>query len=144
MSNDFNHLDSLKRLEASDVGIPVNKVNDKHYQLSIENAYSSYVLDVKDQDLWYTYGLQATPPIEGDRIGELYQEMLEINADLNGPKIGLQDGSIVMVSEEPKATASEATMFREIASINAAHEKVYPKIIERASELDLKFRDNEI
>jgi hypothetical protein len=133
----------LTRLSEDDVGIPVKRINDRHWQLGMSNDVGAYTLDIKDQDPWISYGTQLTPPLEGENRGDFYESMLEENARLNGAKIGIENDRVVLVHEEPKYGASEATIYRNVATFNEAQKHVYPKVLRKAEELGLRFRRDE-
>lgn len=136
-SNDLSFLGLLPQ-ESSAIA-EVRQINYAFYELTMAHEFGSYILEIKEENEWYTYGTLLTPGVKGARVGEFYQSILEMNRTMNGPRLAIQSESVIMVWEEARAFASPATIIRAIVSFHAAHREFYPLILEKAAELDLEF-----
>lgn len=82
--------------------------------------------------------------VQGDKAGEFYRGLLEINGRMNHLRIGIEGDKIILNSERPVNEITPNSLVDDLVFHHKGHEQLFKPLHDRASQLDLQLPQGSI
>jgi len=124
-----------------DTGLLVSQVRGNEWQLQMSHQYADYTVTIINHGNWISYGADLIGDVVGDERDEFYRSVLQLNARLNGTRIALEDGRLVLVREDFFEDINQYRLYRSLNLFHQAHEYVYSIVLDEADKRNLFIPD---
>ena len=123
---------------SNEFGLPFRRLNYNEWQLDLRNPEAAYTINIFDLGEWVSYAVVLLDDVQGKKLVTFYRDLLELNAQLNGIKVGREGDKLILSSEDTKVGLNVSLFYQSIALMDRAFQIVFPLILEQIKALGLR------
>lgn len=123
---------------SNEFGLPFRRLNYNEWQLDLRNPEAAYTINIFDLGEWVSYAVVLLDDVQGKKLVTFYRDLLELNAQLNGIKVGIEGDKLILSSEDTKVGLNVSLFYQSIALMDRAFQIVFPLILEQIKALGLR------
>lgn len=112
-----------------------------NFQVQLEHDHARYTLHITVDEGWLHYGaelIEFAPQTDDVLRSKMYEFSLELNRKINGAHIAANDNMIVLIRNDFLSDINDENLLRGIEYTHAIHEYVYPKLLYKAKDLNIR------
>jgi hypothetical protein len=118
----------------------ITPVSSHHIKMRFQHRLAPYTVDLTWDEEWVSLGAELMSDVVGPRQAEFHRFVHQLNAQLTGVKIAIEDERFILISEDFVEDLNKSNLLRNLYAFHHSHEFVIETLLKEAKRLGLKFK----